>query len=213
MLATLRRLIARRDHAITSRTDLINHLLRTHGGTHYLEIGVRDRRHNFDKVHAELKHGVDPAPRRPVTHHMTSDDFFARGLASTYDVVFIDGLHLAHQVEKDVVNALSVLRPGGAIVLHDCNPLTADAQTDDYDGKKHWNGTVWKAWVKLRATRDDLAMSVVDIDEGCGVIRRGKQALLDAPPALEYSSLDYSYLVANRRHALNLVSVESFLAS
>lgn len=178
--------------------------------TSYLEIGVRDRRHNFDKIDAALKHGVDPAPRRPVTHQMTSDEFFEKGHASTYDVVFIDGLHLDYQVERDVDNALRVLKPGGSIVLHDCNPLTADAQTEDYDGKKHWNGTVWKAWVKLRATRGDLAMRVVDIDEGCGVIQRGQQQTIELP-SLEFAQLTYSYLAANRGQVLNLVTVDEFV--
>src|SRR6185436_4465665 len=130
---------------------------------------------NFNRVRVREKHSIDPAPKRPVTHRMTSDEFFARRRAAgaaepPYDLAFIDGLHIADQVERDVLNCLDNLADGGTVVLHDCNPLTEDAQTDDYDGKKHWNGTVWKAWLKLRATRADFAMWVLDIDEGCGVI-------------------------------------------
>lgn len=209
MLELLRRLRPSRSGSIENRTDIINLLLGGASGRSYLEIGVRDRRHNFDKIKADVKHGVDPAPRRPVTHHLTSDEFFEKGHASTYDVVFIDGLHLDYQVERDVENSLKVLKPGGSIVLHDCNPMTADAQTEDYDGKKHWNGTVWKAWAKFRATRADLSMRVVDIDEGCGVIQRGQQQTIELP-SLEFAQLSYSYLASNRSRVLNLVSVEQF---
>ena len=205
----LRRIL--RPGAITTRTELLNKLVETRGYRSYLEIGVRDPRHNFDKIKAPgPKHGVDPSPQRPVTHPMTSDAFFAT-TSGTYDLVFIDGLHLAEQVEKDILNALEHLTPGGAIVLHDCNPLTADAQSDDYDGKKHWNGTVWKAWVKLRARRDDLAMCVVDIDEGCGVIQRGSQEPV-AIEGVDYAAMDYGLLERDRARLLNLVSVDTFLA-
>ena len=102
MLELLRRFRPSRAGSIESRPGIVDRLLGGASGRSYLEIGVRDRRHNFDKIKADVKHGVDPAPRRPVTHHMTSDEFFERGLASTYDVVFIDGLHLDYQVERDV---------------------------------------------------------------------------------------------------------------
>jgi predicted O-methyltransferase YrrM len=192
-----------------TRTDLLNQLVRTRGYRNYLEIGVRDRRQNFDKVQITgLKHGVDPAPQREVSHRMTSDAFFAQA-TDTYDLVFIDGLHLAEQVERDIANSLAHLSAAGAVVLHDCNPLTADAQTDDYDGKKHWNGTVWKAWVKLRATRSDLSMRVIDIDEGCGIVERGSQSTIDLP-STEFAQLTYESLDRDRTRLLNLVTADEF---
>lgn len=192
-----------------SRSDLLNHLIETRGYRDYVEIGVRNPRHNFQKVRIPgIKHGVDPAPQGEVSHRMTSDAFFAQ-TSQRYDLVFIDGLHLAEQVERDIENALAHLNPNGAIVLHDCNPLTADAQTEDYDGKKHWNGTVWKAWVKLRATRGDLTMRVVDMDEGCGVIEQGSQAVLDFPTT-DYASMRFADLDRDRKRLLNLVSVDEF---
>lgn len=203
-----------RKRKIASRTELLNHLVTARGYRRYLEIGVRNPRENFNHVRAAEKAGVDPAPQRPISHVMTSDEFFARHRsepgAQPYDLIFIDGLHLADQVERDILNGLAALSADGTIVLHDCNPLTADAQTDDYDGKKHWNGTVWKAVVKLRATRPDLAMWVVDIDEGCGVVRRGTQVTF-AAPTVDYTELDYAFLERHRREALNLVDVDTFL--
>ena len=202
-----------RQPIIRTRTDLLNHLIEVNGYRRYLEIGVRNPRDNFKKVRAQEKHGVDPEPQKPISHRMTSDEFFARHRAQgdpPYDLALIDGLHLAFQVEKDVLNCLSSLTPQGTVVLHDCNPLTEDAQTEDYDGKKHWNGTVWKAWVKLRATRPDLSMWVVDVDEGCGIVRWGSQAPLSTP-TVEYDRLDYAWLAGQRREVMNLISVEEFV--
>jgi len=192
-----------------TRTDLLNHMIATRGYRDYLEIGVRDRRQNFDKVNAPgIKHGVDPDPQRPISHKLTSDAFFAQ-TDQFYDLVFIDGLHIADQVERDILNSLARLNPGGAVILHDVNPMTADAQTDDYDGKKHWNGTVWKAWVKLRAQRADLSMKVLDMDEGCGVIERGTQELL-VRASVEFAEMTYDDLSRDRARMLNLVSASDY---
>jgi len=48
------------------------------------------------------------------------------------------------------------------------------------------------------------------MDEGCGIIRRGAQELLSLA-TLDYAAMDYAYLAANRRHALNVISVDDFL--
>ena len=199
---------------LKTRTDLCNHLVTSNGYRRYLEIGVRDPRDNFAKVEVDEKHGVDPDPRRPVTFPMTSDAFFAQRAASDdrtpYDLVLIDGLHVADQVERDVIGSLDLLAPGGTVVVHDCNPLNEKSAADESIYGTHWNGTVWKAWVKLRATRPDLFMCVIDMDEGCGIIRRGAQELLSLA-TLDYAAMDYAYLAANRRHALNVISVDDFL--
>ena len=196
------------------RYDLLNYLVRTHRYTSYLEIGVRDPSDNFNRIQVDNKEAVDPAPRGPIAHVMTSDDFFAMldagRPAARFDLVFIDGLHLAAQVERDVENSLRYLSEGGTLVLHDCNPPNEQAQTEDFDGtQKVWTGTVWKAWAKLRATRGDLSMCVVDIDLGCGVIQRGSQSCYPAPT--DYDQLTYEYLARNRRGVLELVSVAQFL--
>lgn len=199
--------------ATTSRTQLLNHLASTYGYRHYLEIGVRNPADNFAHVAVADKISVDPDPRAKAQEHMTSDAFFAeiagpRGLA--FDLVFIDGLHLAEQVSKDVDNALRCLRPGGTIVLHDCNPLSEAAQIETYEVGKLWNGSVWKAWAELRGTRPDLSMCVVDIDHGCGVLRPGQQTCYTPWPPSE--PLAYEHLAADRKALLNLVSMREFLA-
>ncbi len=80
------------------------------------------------------KTGVDPSPRRVLAewemHQMTSDAFFATN-TSKFDLIFIDGLHTSDQVIKDIFNALAALAKNGVIAVHDCNPMTEEAQVRD----------------------------------------------------------------------------------
>jgi hypothetical protein len=200
---------------IESRTDLLNFLVAVNNYRNYLEIGIRDPRRNFDRVCVRHKVSVDPAPEGPVTFRQSSDEFFARlsgnDKGKDFDLILIDGLHLAEQVERDIANSLSHLAPNGTIVVHDCNPRSVDAQRTDYDGVSVWNGTVWQAWLKLRATRSDLAMFVVDVDYGCGLISRGRQ---ERYPVVftSYDDLDYGMLERDRQRMLNLISPRDFRA-
>ena len=192
----------------------MNFLVAANGYRTYLEIGVRNPGGNFARVRVAEKTGVDPAATRgAVDFAMTSDDFFA-GLDAAdavrfFDLVFVDGLHVDEQVERDIVNGLRHLSDSGAVVVHDCNPTARDAQTNA-PGRALWLGTVWKAWAKLRSTRPDLAMAVVDVDLGCGVIMPGQQECY--PLAFEsYDALDYAVLEGDRRRLLNLISAREFM--
>jgi len=192
----------------TSRTEIINHLIRSFHYQTYLEIGVRRPEDNFNSITIASKESVDPDPLGPCTYVMTSDRFFEQN-TKTYDIIFIDGLHLDYQVAKDIDHALHVLKPKGTIVMHDCNPLTEFAQRETYEVAGRypaWNGTTWKAYARLRLDRPDLDMVVVDTDHGCGLIRRGSQPTYPKPA----SSLDFAFLEANRVELLHLISVAEF---
>ena len=183
------------------RPIIINDLIRSHGYKSYLEIGIRDAR-TIKVVDCPVRHGVDPA--HPCSHQMTSDKFFAELPDDfKYDLIFIDGLHLEAQVDKDIVNSLKHLSEGGTIVMHDCSPENEDRQRhyDDLSKIKGvWNGTVWRSYAKLRMERKDLSMFVIDMDHGIGVIRPGKQSLFKMPKGRK---LDYSLLSDFRRELLN----------
>lgn len=190
------------ERQIKKRHDLINHLVKKHGYTDYLEIGVRKAADNFNRINVQNKVGIDPDPVADATVKLTSDEFFASN-NKQYDIVFIDGLHHAGQVYKDINNALEVLRPGGTIVCHDMNPPTK-AHQEVPRKQAQWNGDCWKAWVQLRSERSDLSMKVINIDWGLGVIRRGEQKPLD----LGSAELTYENLEKNRKQWLNLVNPE-----
>lgn len=86
-----------------------------------------------------------------------------------FDIVFIDGLHHADQVERDIINSMACLNPGGIIVLHDCNPPT---EKDQMVPRRHkvWYGDVWRAFVGFRLKYPDVMSYCVEDDCGCGVI-------------------------------------------
>ena len=98
---------------------------------------------------------------------MTSDDFFKQN-KSTFDLIFIDGLHVYEQVLKDIENSLKVLNDNGVILIHDCLPAKIWHQTIPQTHSS-WNGDVWKSIVKSR-TRIDIDTYTIEADQGLGLI-------------------------------------------
>ncbi len=188
-----------------SRTSILNTLVEKYGYTSYLEIGQGPRTLNFDWVQCPIKIGVDPDRKLNAAYQMTSDDFFKMN-NDTFDLIFVDGLHHAEQVERDILNALKILNEKGTILVHDCNPQSEDMQTVPRKQQLFWTGDVWRAWVKLRATRSDLKMYVIDSEFGCGLIRRGHQDTIALP-----GNVSYALLAENRRAWLNLIDGSAFL--
>ncbi len=169
-----------------TRTQLLNSLVQEFHYTSYLEIGCNDDS-NFNQNQVPTKVGVDPT--RGGTVRATSDSFFAAN-NQTFDLIFIDGLHHADQVDRDVANAIRCLRPNGTIVLHDCNPRFEVRQVIPFFAGV-WNGDVWKAAVKLR-TSLDVDMKVGDFDHGCAVVRLrpNSDRLTSLPLELAYADLE-----------------------
>ena len=191
-----------------TRTEIINELIIRYNYKSYLEIGVNTPAqpgYNWVGVMAEIKHGVDP--NVDTTYRMTSDDFFENLINQKYDIVFVDGLHIFEQAYRDIVNSLKNLTENGVIVVHDCNPVTEITQRR-IRASDAWHGDVWKAIVKLRIENPDLDICTVDTDEGCSIIRKGKQQLLVVDENTDIN--DYSFLEKNRKSALNLISVSEF---
>ena len=182
-----------------SRSNLINYLIGLYGYKSYLEIGV-DIGANFEQVICDYKVGVDPANKyEKLTHNITSDEFFESN-KDTFDIVFIDGLHLSDQVIKDIQNSLDVLNHRGTIVMHDCLPNSEAAQLRERLGD-HWNGDVWKAFAHYRKN-PDLTMLTVNTDQGLGIIKKGKQDPIYIP-----EDLDYSYFVKNAKDLMMVLKV------
>ena len=194
---------------IASRTSIINHLIQKNQLKSYLEIGVRDGR-NYNKILAPYKVGVDPYPRKLINglRQETSDVFFKNN-NETFDIIFIDGLHLNTQVDKDIKNSLSCLSKDGYIILHDCNPPTEFHQRENYEvngSYPTWNGTTWKSYAKIRMTDESLSLYCINCDWGVGVIRRGEAKLFPLN-----KNLEFEFLERNRKELLNLISVKKFL--
>ncbi|WP_114748969.1 class I SAM-dependent methyltransferase [Pleomorphovibrio marinus] len=92
-----------------SRTKIINEIFTKNNYRTYLEIGLGTGE-NFKSIISPLKIGVDPyLPQIEINkneklYRMTSDTFF-ENLHNEFDLIFIDGLHIAEQVENDIINS------------------------------------------------------------------------------------------------------------
>ncbi len=193
-----------------TRTEILSLLALKGNYQSYLEIGVQNPKGNFNQIPVREKIGVDPELSAGATFCTTSDAFFAAN-HRTFDLIFIDGMHEAKQALRDIENSLQILRPGGTIVVHDCNPSTREMQLVPIQTNQ-WTGDVWKAWVTLRTRQDNLSMRVVDTDYGCGIIREGVNQRLDAPD-LKDAQLSWENFVKHRAEWLNLISPADFLAT
>ena len=186
-----------------NRIKIIQMHINKYGYKSYLEIGVQAG-NCFREIKCENKVGVDPDTGSAATIHKTSDEFFAEN-KEKFDCIFIDGLHHADQVEKDIINSLACLSEGGTILMHDCKPETKFMQLIPLTTQNEWTGDTWKAYVKMKQTRDDLSMKVVNTDWGVGIIRIGSQEklIIDVP-------INYENFKKNESEWLNLVAVQTF---
>jgi predicted O-methyltransferase YrrM len=148
------------------RKTVVRALIQATGARSYLEIGCAENL-LFDTVQADRKVGVDPA--QGGTHRMTSDAFFAAN-GETFEVVFIDGLHVYNQVRRDVANALKVVPAGGWIALHDMFPRDWIEEHTPQISTSRWTGDPWKVGFELIRTTG-VEFRLLSIDHGVGVIR------------------------------------------
>jgi hypothetical protein len=205
------------------RYDVINFLISSlKRETTYLEIGVRNPANNFNKINASTKFSVDPGlefKENPVDFVLTSDQFFEQLRSGKvlkndikFDVIFIDGLHTAEQVDRDIKNALEFIKEDGFIVLHDCNPPTESHAREEHKyeispAMQNWNGTTWKGFVKWRQNPAVFSCTI-DTDWGVGIISKTKNVGSYTKEVNEY--FEYSVFSKNRKEFLNLINFEDF---
>lgn len=192
------------------RYNIINYLIEKYKLINYLEIGVF-KGENIREIKAAHKDGVDPGVEGytppEVNYPVTSDDFFdllKEHKDIKYDIIFIDGLHHADQVEKDIKNALNHLVKDGFILLHDCNPVSYDAQLVPRQTVA-WNGDVWKAFVDFKSNNNSYQCNVIDTDFGVGVIKNTGYEY-----KLNNRINDWNYFNNNREKLLNLITWDEF---
>jgi len=184
---------------LTYRFELIQFIINKYNLKKYLEIGVGTGL-AFSRIKCELKVGVDPAIKDcirtgEVLYALTSDNFF-RGSKEKFDIVFIDGLHLYEQTIRDIVNSWNCLNENGWIVIHDCLPRNAEMCTRKRNTDE-WTGDVWKAIVWFRKMYASIECYVLDMDYGCGVIRKDSSEV-SIKDYLWLEELDFEWLQKNK---------------
>jgi hypothetical protein len=133
-----------------SRASVINKIISKYNlfNPLYLEIGVWTGE-TFKEINTKYKDGVDPGQYCNcsfVNYKMTSDEFFNNHIKTKYDIIFIDGLHTAYQVSKDIFNSINNLNPGGWIILDDVYPHSENEQERlNLSKNGAQTGDVWKA--------------------------------------------------------------------
>ena len=133
-----------------SRAELINSIIQKEkwDNPEYLEIGVWTGE-TFKQILTTKKDGIDPEQYcvcDSVNYKMTSDEFFENHIKKKYDIIFIDGLHTAYQVSKDIYNSINNIIDGGWIVIDDVFPHS-EYEQERLDLRKQGaqTGDVWKA--------------------------------------------------------------------
>jgi len=133
-----------------TRASVINKIINKYKieNPKYLEIGVWYG-DTFKDINCVNKDGVDPGQycdSKYVNYKMTSDEFFANHCKKKYDIIFIDGLHSAYQVSKDIYNSINTLEKTGWIVLDDVFPhCEYEQERLDLNKSGSQTGDVWKA--------------------------------------------------------------------
>jgi SAM-dependent methyltransferase len=137
----------------------------------YLEIGVR--RGRSLALARGLAVGVDPAPEvteplsaAAVVFPETSDHFFDHSAESALeggvDLAFIDGMHLAENVLRDIIGVERHARPGALLAIDDIFP-NHPLQAERCRCTRVWCGDVWKITGCLARYRPDLLMIRLDV--------------------------------------------------
>lgn len=133
-------------------------------------IGIDPYQGFWERLNYVCPHG--PATLFP----LTSDDFFAQYdlldvlERDTFDLGFIDGLHLFEQALKDFINLERYARNDSVILIHDCLPI-APIVAERKRCTGFWTGDVWRIIPCLKTFRPDLKiMTIPTKPSGLGVV-------------------------------------------
>lgn len=102
-----------------------------------------------------------------------------------YNLIFVDPYHLYETSLRDISEAFKLLNPGGAIVVHDCLPDSADIATPYAPPEGDaWCGVTYKAFLDFVLSQN-LDYLTVDTDYGCGIITKTETPVAShaLPPA------------------------------
>lgn len=178
--------------------EIINRIIAETEAKSYLEIGVADG-FNFNKIVDSIaKVGVDPNSNDVKVIKSTSDLFFDWN-EDIQDVVFIDGLHHADQVRKDIINAMKC--NAKAIILHDTIPQNKEMQEVPRNTKV-WTGDCWRAVVGFIQNYPDVNVVTYRADFGLTVIYpEGKKV----KKHFENKEMTYEEFKKNEVELLNII--------
>ena len=180
------------------RWEIINKYIKEKKFKSYLEIGIKNKNFNFNKIECENKIGVDPDYKTKAEYAMTSDEFFKIN-KNKFDCIFIDGFHEYNQLNKDIKNSLKCLNKNGIIFCHDVFPLSKETCLPPLNGKERdeiWNGDCYKSWMEYNFLGEYYCCLYISMDEQIGIIDTSKKHI---PEILKYdiNNLTYEQFMEN----------------
>ena len=184
-----RRLLGRpepfRASAYWKKTDIINWLVKTHGYRSYLEIctvGTGGCFREIDGSTLLICHRLMSRCPDDFSDGMTIDFRIAgsdiwdcvqqlKTRQLRYDVILVDPWHEYHPSYRAIEAALELVAERGTIIVHDCLPPTKRCANPTYLPGE-WCGVTYKAFIDFVLSRGDITYQTVDVDYGCGIIRK-----------------------------------------
>jgi hypothetical protein len=160
-----------------TRTEIINKFIQENGFTSYLEIGIGDGS-NFKAIQCKVKRGCDPQVKETEEIMVATSDNFFLTLNEfkpdfKFDLIFIDGLHHADQVERDIINSWNCLTPKGVILIHDVKPHNEEMTLVPRQSKQ-WTGDIFRTWLGFLQKYPKVKTDFIDEEFGVGVIYKSR---------------------------------------
>lgn len=133
-------------------------------------VGIDPYQGTWEKLNYVCPHG--PATLFPLTSDAFFEQYDLRKVIGyeTFDLGFIDGLHLFEQALKDFINLERYSRRDSVILIHDCLPI-APVVAERERSTGFWTGDVWRIIPCLKTFRPDLKiMTIPTKPSGLGVV-------------------------------------------
>lgn len=220
--------------------DIINGLAREYGFTRYLEICTTTTGRRFDVVDADIlpiRHRLvyrcpESYDDGAIITFRTANEYsyeLIRTIDCTlsdelrYDIILVDSFHSYESTLIDLHGAACLLRPGGILVVHDCNPRDSQTVTREFR-EGEWCGLTYQAFLDFVWAIDPSGYCTVDTDFGCGIVYVDQPAVPDHCAGYRPSQRHvfgwsiarqaggnaFAYFEQHRESLLNLVSTARF---
>ena len=137
-------------------------------------------------------------------------------------MILVDGWHEYDNAFNDLTSALSLLRPGGTVVVHDCMPPDAEHATPEHHNGP-WCGVSYEAFLDVVLATNSLLYLTVDTDYGCGIIQKADpyayfpaqdpsrdRAIAGWRSRERDAATSFEYFQAHRKDLLNTIDAGDF---
>lgn len=173
---------------IKNRGLFIKNLIKFKNYNKYLEIGLSNNPNAPYRLitDIETKHSVDMNPNTNPDFVADSNTFFNMLHNESFscldkdykwDIIFIDGAHMAQQVYLDLCNSFNHLDENGIIIMHDVLPWSYDMTIEADVGQREATcQDAWKVVEYCLKERNDMHICTLEENNGgLGLITKAKE--------------------------------------